>query len=232
LRICRCVISAARWRDEKWLRRGAGRGSRACPGIDVGEREVAALSRRAILPASILSFLALAPWMSFMYRAWPITKGMFSAAQRSATQYQANMHSAARTTSARKGARAWSRGSGLAGRFLSQTVLPSAVENAEVQRSCVQVDAGVELVLFHVASHRGLRVRELRWSLGYFQCTCAEEAMMSIQTLQLTGAVVGACCASLNNVPRRLSVVLCRKESSQSEGPDTDRTERIGVGSQ
>src|SRR5258708_36816510 len=34
------------------------------------------------------------------------------------------------------------------------------VENAEMERSCVQVDAGVEFVLLHVVSHRGLRVRE------------------------------------------------------------------------
>ena len=58
-------------------------------------------SRPAILSASMLSFLALPPWMAFMYRAWPRTKGMFSRAQRSASQYQANMHSTATTRSSR-----------------------------------------------------------------------------------------------------------------------------------
>ena len=38
--------------------------------------------------ASIVSFLALPPWMAFMERAWPRTKGIPSWAQRSASQYQ------------------------------------------------------------------------------------------------------------------------------------------------
>ena len=33
-------------------------------------------SSPAILPASMRSFLALPPWIAFMYRAWPSTKGM------------------------------------------------------------------------------------------------------------------------------------------------------------
>src|SRR5919106_588603 len=43
-------------------------------------------SNTAILGESILSFLAVPPWMAFIARAWPKTKGIPSRAQRSASQ--------------------------------------------------------------------------------------------------------------------------------------------------
>ena len=49
--------------------------------------------RLAILCESILSFFALPPWMAFMYRAWPKTNQILLSSQKSAIQYQANMHS-------------------------------------------------------------------------------------------------------------------------------------------
>jgi len=67
------------------------------------------------LCASILSFLALPPWIAFMYSAWPRTKGMPSWAQRSATQYQVKMHSTATTTSSRYAAIVARKCSGVAG---------------------------------------------------------------------------------------------------------------------
>ncbi len=73
-----------------------------------GRRRPAAASRRAaasaILWESILSFFALPPWIAFMTSAWPSTKAMPSAAHRSASQYQVNMHSTATTRSSRYGA--------------------------------------------------------------------------------------------------------------------------------
>jgi hypothetical protein len=83
------------------------------------------LSRRAILLAAMRSLLALAAWIAFVYRAWPIRKGMSSLAHRSASQYQPNMHSAP-TTSARKGAVAARKASGRQGRLLSRATVPWA----------------------------------------------------------------------------------------------------------
>ena len=42
--------------------------------------------------------------MAFIASAWPSTNGISSAAQRSASQYQVNMHAAATTRSSRYGA--------------------------------------------------------------------------------------------------------------------------------
>ena len=58
-------------------------------------------SSTAIFSESVLSLLALPPWMAFMASAWPSTKGMPSFAQRSASQYQVKVHSAAATRPSR-----------------------------------------------------------------------------------------------------------------------------------
>src|SRR5262252_9372337 len=59
--------------------------------IDIGHRQHTARKSTAILCASILSFLALPPWIAFMYSACPRTKGIFCLAHRSASQYQVKM---------------------------------------------------------------------------------------------------------------------------------------------
>ena len=71
----------------------------------------------AILAASMRSFFDLPPWIAFMYRAWPSVKGIASSSQRSASQYQANMHSTPTTRPARNGAIAFRKASGLAGQI-------------------------------------------------------------------------------------------------------------------
>ena len=48
--------------------------------------------------AVALTVLALPPWIIFMYKAWPSTKGIVWSSHRSASQYQANMHSAPTTS--------------------------------------------------------------------------------------------------------------------------------------
>src|SRR5712691_3451375 len=83
-------------------------------------------SSTAILWASILSFLALPPWMAFMYRAWPRTKAMPSWAQRSATQYQVKMHSTATTRSSRYAAMVARKCSGVAGPLRWTRTVPAA----------------------------------------------------------------------------------------------------------
>src|SRR5687767_12008280 len=45
-------------------------------------------SRSAMFWASIVSCVALPPWIAFMESAWPSTTGIPSRAQRSASQYQ------------------------------------------------------------------------------------------------------------------------------------------------
>src|SRR5262249_13507339 len=72
------------------------------------------------------SVLALPPWMAFMSRACPSTKGISCSVQRSASQYQANMHSQATASPSRKGAMAWRNAWGLAGMVLARTDLPVA----------------------------------------------------------------------------------------------------------
>ena len=112
----------------------------------------------ASLPASILSLLALPPWMCFMARAWPRTKGMRLSSQRSASQYQANMHSQPTTRFLRKGLTASRKASGSAGRSRSKTVLPLALEDVHEHGSGVQIDAGIELVWLVVVRHGCLLV--------------------------------------------------------------------------
>jgi GNAT superfamily N-acetyltransferase len=58
-------------------------------------------SRPAILCASIRSFLALPPWMAFIYKSWPRTKGRPFQVQRSASQDQVKIHSTQTTRSSR-----------------------------------------------------------------------------------------------------------------------------------
>jgi hypothetical protein len=53
----------------------------------------------------------------------------------------------------------------------------------------VEVDAAVESVRLVVESHHGLREKGSLVA-GYVQCTCCEEAMMSIQPLQQTAAAL------------------------------------------
>ena len=75
---------------------------------------------------SILSFLALPPWMAFIASAWPSTNGMPSAAQTSASQYQVNMHSAATTRSSRYGATTSRKASGVDGTLRCTSTWPAA----------------------------------------------------------------------------------------------------------
>lgn len=62
------------------------------------------VSRSAALCASILSLLALTPWMAFIYNAWPRTKATPSLAHKSASRYQVKIHCTPMTTSSRYGA--------------------------------------------------------------------------------------------------------------------------------
>ena len=101
----------------------------------------------ASLAASILSFLALPPWIIFMYSAWPRTKGMRSASQRSASQYQANMHSAPTTRSVAEGCDGVEEGGGRGGQVAVEDGLARGVEDVGVQDPGVQIDAAVESVL-------------------------------------------------------------------------------------
>jgi hypothetical protein len=80
--------------------------------------------------ASMRSFLALPPWIIFMYRAWPRTKGMLWSSHRSASQYQANMHSQPTTRPA------------------------GVVEDVGEQAPGVQIDPGVESMLLVEEPHR------------------------------------------------------------------------------
>src|SRR5262249_41088786 len=98
------------------------------------------------------SFLDFPPWMAFMYRAWPSTKGMPWASKRSASQYQANIHSTPTTSPSRNGAMASRKAAGPAGRFFSKR-LALVIEDVQEQAPCVQVAAGVKSVLLIVKSH-------------------------------------------------------------------------------
>src|SRR5262249_16972741 len=116
-------------------------------------------SKTAILWASILSFLALPPWIAFMYRAWPRTKGISSSWQRSASQYQANRHSQATTSPSRKGGDGAEKGVGAGTDGLVQADGTVGIEEAEGKGPGVQIAAAVESVLLVVESHHGLRGR-------------------------------------------------------------------------
>ena len=94
--------------------------------IDIGQRQHPASQQPAILWASILSFLALPPWMAPMYSACPSTKAIPSRAHRSATQYQANMHSTATTRSSLKGFTAARNACGVHSRLREKHTLPAA----------------------------------------------------------------------------------------------------------
>src|SRR5215207_640792 len=75
--------------------------------------------------ASLRSDLVLDPWTAFMAQACPSAKGMACSRQVSASQYQQCMHSHPTRRSGRKGATAWRKGSGLAGRFLERRTVPA-----------------------------------------------------------------------------------------------------------
>jgi hypothetical protein len=64
-----------------------------------------------------LSFFALPPWIAFIARAWPSTKAIPSAGQRSAIQYHVNMHSTATTRPVRYGATTSKNAAGVDGTF-------------------------------------------------------------------------------------------------------------------
>ena len=72
-----------------------------------------------------LVVFGLPPWMAFMYRAWPRTKGTPSWAPRAASQYHVKRHATALTIWSREGAMALSKASELAGIFRCSPTAPS-----------------------------------------------------------------------------------------------------------
>jgi len=107
-----------------------------------------------------LSILALPPFMAFIASAWPNTNVMSSAAQRSATQYHVNMHSAATTRSARYGATTSRNASGLDLTLRGYEHLAGGVEDAHVHGFHVQIDSAIVAMLTVVESHSVLLLRE------------------------------------------------------------------------
>jgi hypothetical protein len=63
--------------------------------------------------------------MAFIASAWPSTKAMPSDAQRSASQYHVNMHSAATTRSSRYGATVSSNAAGVDGTLRWMSTWPA-----------------------------------------------------------------------------------------------------------
>ena len=78
---------------------------------------------------------------------------MPSAAQRSASQYQVKMHSTATTRSSRYGAIDVQERFGVRRQVLVDEDLAVAVEDADVHRLGVQIDAAVVAMLARVESH-------------------------------------------------------------------------------
>src|SRR5215831_5878686 len=107
----------------------------------------------AILCASILSFLALPPWIAFMYSACPRTKGILCLAHRSASQYQVKMHfHANRHVFSVGGYRFKEQLRGT--RHVSvQHDLALRIQDTDVHRSGMQIDSAVVSVLLSVKSH-------------------------------------------------------------------------------
>src|SRR5215831_20811032 len=107
----------------------------------------------AILCASILSFLALPPWIAFMYSACPRTKGIFCLAHRSASQYQVKMHfHANRHVFSVGGYRFKEQLRGT--RHVSvQHDLALRIQDTDVHRSGMQIDSAVVSVLLGIKSH-------------------------------------------------------------------------------
>src|SRR5437588_4078538 len=104
----------------------------------------------------MVSVLVLPPWIALRYSAWPRTKGICSAAHRSASQYQANRHSQPTTRPSRKGANTSRNRSCSGGSVASSATPPGLVEYAQRQRPGVQIDAAVKSVLPGVEVHHGL----------------------------------------------------------------------------
>jgi hypothetical protein len=104
------------------------------------------------------SFLALAPWMAFILRGWPSTKGICSCWHRSASRYQANMHSTPMTSPPQGGGDGAEESIRPGGQVAVEGDDAVVVEDANVHGPGVQVDAEKESVLLRIESHGGLRV--------------------------------------------------------------------------
>ncbi len=104
---------------------------------------------------SILSFFVLPPWIAFMYSACPSTNGMFSRQQRSASQYQANMHWGADDNFFAVQADRIEKVVGPARQVAVNERFARLVHDADVHCLGMQIDAAVECVLLSVKSHHG-----------------------------------------------------------------------------
>ena len=139
------AMSWARWRTKKRAAAEQVAGLALGPGVDVGHREDAAAEQAGDLAGVDLVVLGLAAVDGLHGQGVAEDEGdALRASQRSASQYQANMHSQPTTRSLRKGSMASRKASGSAGRSWSKTVLPSGVEDVDEHGSGVQIDAAVE----------------------------------------------------------------------------------------
>jgi hypothetical protein len=103
--------------------------------------------------ASLGSCLALPPWLAFMSRAGPRTKGIPSWAQRSASQVPGDQAFDADDHSLPVGGNGLEKGFGCCLPMPVQEGLALLVKEAPVHGPSVQVDATVKLVWRGVASH-------------------------------------------------------------------------------
>ena len=105
------------------------------------------------MPASIRSFLALPPWMAFMYRAWPSTKGIVLVLAQIGEPVPGE-HALDADDQAVAEGRDGVRGRRRAGgEVLVEDDVAVVVEDADVHGSGVQIDAAVESVLLVVEAH-------------------------------------------------------------------------------
>src|SRR5262245_20268972 len=124
----------------------------------------------AIFVASILSVLALPPWMAFMYRAWPRTKGIPPLLAEVGQPVPGEQALAGDGEPVAEGGDGGVEGLGPGGDGAGQGGLAVGVQDVQGQRPGVQVDAAVESVLLVVEPHHGLRVGgTCRWLLQVCQ---------------------------------------------------------------
>jgi hypothetical protein len=106
-----------------------------------------------MLWASIVSFLAFPPWMAFIERAWPRTQGIPSWAQRSASQVPGEEAFDADDEILPVGRHALEEWLGRRLQLAVDEDLSSLVQDAEVQRASMQVDATIILMWLGVEPH-------------------------------------------------------------------------------